>query len=229
MPSRLEDWQLPLSRDEAVAGKFSGPNAPDSVALPIHPIDIHVGRQRWQASGPPGSTPVVPMASTKDFRAFSSAILAERLAIMSIALFVSQRLPLLACSLPVHLLDIAWQQRFISTCFESATIALLALGLIHLAIAFAMGARRTIRAPRAGPPHWRGPAWPAPSWPFRGSVLFSVPARVRHQLGNRGTPPLPSNLCRPPGWHHPAKSMVAALYSQRLQMGCRFAETLNGA
>lgn len=226
MQSRLGDWQLPLSRDDSVTGKFCGPNDPDSVALAIHPIDIHVGRQRWQATGPPGSTLVVLIASTKEFKAFHSAILTERLAIMTIALFVIQLISLVASSLPVRLLETAWQKRFISACFDSATITLLALGLIHLAIAFAMGgsaqkkgcasAGGTARhadhlSPRAGRPHWQGPAPSRPSCPFQGSVLFPVPARGGRTAARKPGYPIPpwDLATRPPGWHPPGKSKSA--------------------
>jgi hypothetical protein len=247
----LEDWQLALSRDDAIAGDFSGPNAPDSVALAIHPIDIHVGIQRWQATGPPGSTLVVLMASTKDhraFQAFNSALLAERLAIMAVALFVIQRISLVVSSLPFRLLETVWQQRFISACLDSATITLIALGLIHLSIAFAVGARHKgkdvpllvgrhtmliIRAPRA----WiltagglRGLPLPGPLSLLRKRVVpGSCPAD--DSTSETGVPPPPpwDLACRPPGWHPPGKGMVAALYSQWLQIGCRFAEMLNVA
>jgi hypothetical protein len=73
------------------------------------------------------------MASTKEFREFDSAILADRLAFMAIALFVIYLITLLASILPIRLLDTAWQLRFITACLDSATIPLLALGLIHLA------------------------------------------------------------------------------------------------
>jgi hypothetical protein len=73
------------------------------------------------------------MASTKEFKEFDSAILADRLAFMAIALFVIYLITLLASILPIRLLDTAWQLRFISACLDSATIPLVALGLLHLA------------------------------------------------------------------------------------------------
>lgn len=73
------------------------------------------------------------MASRKEFREFDSAILADRLAFMAIALFVIYLITLLASVLPIRLQDTAWQLRFISACLDSATIPLLALGLLHLA------------------------------------------------------------------------------------------------
>lgn len=73
------------------------------------------------------------MTGTKPFREFDSAILADRLAFMAMALFVIYLITLLATILPVRLLDTAWQLRFISACLDSATIPLVALGLIHLA------------------------------------------------------------------------------------------------
>ncbi len=73
------------------------------------------------------------MAGTKEFRAFDSAILADRLAFMAIALFVTYLITLLSSILPVRLLDTEWQLRFISACLDSATIPLVALGLLHLA------------------------------------------------------------------------------------------------
>ena len=47
------------------------------------------------------------MASTKEFREFDSAILADRLAFMAIALFVIYLITLLASILPIRLLDTA--------------------------------------------------------------------------------------------------------------------------
>ncbi len=73
------------------------------------------------------------MASTKEFKEFDSAILADRLAFMAIALFVIYLITWLANILPIRLLDTAWQLRFISACLDSATIPLVALGLLHLA------------------------------------------------------------------------------------------------
>jgi len=73
------------------------------------------------------------MAGTKEFRAFDSAILADRLAFMALALFVTYLITLLSSILPVRLLDTDWQLRFISACLDSATIPLVALGLLHLA------------------------------------------------------------------------------------------------
>ncbi len=73
------------------------------------------------------------MASSKVFKEFDSAILADRLAFMAIALFVVYLITLLASILPVRLLDTAWQLRFISASLDSATIPLVALGLLHLA------------------------------------------------------------------------------------------------
>ncbi|MEA5443507.1 hypothetical protein [Cyanobium gracile] len=73
------------------------------------------------------------MTGTKEYREFDSAILADRLAFMAIALFVIYLITLLASILPVSLLDTAWQLRFISACLDSATIPLVALGLLHLA------------------------------------------------------------------------------------------------
>lgn len=73
------------------------------------------------------------MASSKEFKEFDSAILADRLAFMAIALFVVYLITLLASILPVRLLDTAWQLRFISASLDSATIPLVALGLLHLA------------------------------------------------------------------------------------------------
>ncbi len=66
------------------------------------------------------------MASTKTFKAFASATLADRLAFLAIALFVIYLITLMASILPVRLLDTAWQLCFISGC-------LVALGLLHLA------------------------------------------------------------------------------------------------
>lgn len=199
MPSRLQDWQLPLSQDEAGEGKFSGLKAPDSVAPAMHPIDIHAGRPRWQATGSPGSTPVVLMASTKEFRTFSSAILAERLAIMAIALFVIQRIPVLASSLPVRLLDTVWQLRFISACLDSATITLLALGLIHLAIA----------SPRAGNSTGGGrlvlplPGLPAPSEEACSSRLLPED----DNSSETGVPPPPLSPCLSASWMAPSRQV----------------------
>ncbi|MCP9786154.1 hypothetical protein, partial [Cyanobium sp. N5-Cardenillas] len=73
------------------------------------------------------------MASSKEFKEFDSAILADRLAFMAIALFVVYLITLLASILPVRLLDTAWQLRFISASLDSATNPLVALGLLHLA------------------------------------------------------------------------------------------------
>ncbi len=73
------------------------------------------------------------MAGSKEFRAFGSAILADRLAFMAMALFAIYLITLLASILPVRLLDTAWQLSFISACLDSATIPLMALGLLHLA------------------------------------------------------------------------------------------------
>jgi hypothetical protein len=72
------------------------------------------------------------MASTKEFREFDSAILADRLGFMAIALFVIYLITLLASILPIRLLDTAWHLRFISACLDTATIPLVALGLLHL-------------------------------------------------------------------------------------------------
>jgi len=73
------------------------------------------------------------MASSKEFSEFDSAILADRLAFMAIALFVIYLITLLASILPVRLLDTAWQLRFITASLDSATGPLVALGLLHLA------------------------------------------------------------------------------------------------
>ncbi len=73
------------------------------------------------------------MAGTEDFREFDSAILADRLAFMAIALFGIYAITLLAGVLPVRLLDTAWQLRFVAACIDTATIPLLGLGLLHLA------------------------------------------------------------------------------------------------
>ncbi|MBW4531677.1 MAG: hypothetical protein KME02_13425 [Aphanothece saxicola GSE-SYN-MK-01-06B] len=73
------------------------------------------------------------MTSSKEFKEFDSAILADRLAFMAIALFVVYLITLLASILPVRLLDTAWQLRFISASLDSATVPLVALGLLHLA------------------------------------------------------------------------------------------------
>ena len=73
------------------------------------------------------------MAGTKEFRAFDAAILADRLAFMAIALFVTYLITLLSSIVPVRLLDTDWQLRLIAACLDSATIPLVALGLLHLA------------------------------------------------------------------------------------------------
>ncbi len=73
------------------------------------------------------------MASTVEFSEFDSAILADRLAFIAIALFAVYLITLLASILPIRLLDMARQLRFISACLDSATVPLVALGLLHLA------------------------------------------------------------------------------------------------
>jgi hypothetical protein len=73
------------------------------------------------------------MVGTKEFRDFDAAILADRLAFMAIALFVTYLITLLSSILPMRLLDTAWQLRFIAACLDTATIPLVALGLLHLA------------------------------------------------------------------------------------------------
>ncbi len=73
------------------------------------------------------------MTSSKEFREFDSAILADRLGFMAIALFVIYGITLLAGVVPVRLLETTWQLRFISACLDAAPIPLVALGLLHLA------------------------------------------------------------------------------------------------
>ena len=72
------------------------------------------------------------MTTSKEYREFDSAILADRLGFMAIALFVIYIITLLAGIVPVRLLDTSWQLRFVSTCLDSAPIPLMALGLLHL-------------------------------------------------------------------------------------------------
>jgi len=73
------------------------------------------------------------MAGQHDFREFDSAVLADRLTIVSIALFVVYAITVVAALLPVRLLDTAWQLSLISALLDSAAIPLVALGLLHLA------------------------------------------------------------------------------------------------
>jgi len=70
------------------------------------------------------------MASTMEFTEFDSAMMADRLAFIAIALFAVYLITLLASILPIRLLDTARQRRFISACLDSATVA---LGQLHLA------------------------------------------------------------------------------------------------
>ncbi len=73
------------------------------------------------------------MAGQHDFREFDSAVLADRLAIVSIALFVVYGITVVSAILPVRVLDTAWQLGLISALLDSAAIPLVALGLLHLA------------------------------------------------------------------------------------------------
>ncbi len=73
------------------------------------------------------------MASEQEFREFNSAVLADRLGIVSIALFVVYGITVVSAILPVRGLDTAWQLSLISALLDSAAIPLVALGLLHLA------------------------------------------------------------------------------------------------
>jgi hypothetical protein len=72
------------------------------------------------------------MTGSKEFGEFDSAILADRLGFMAIALFAIYIITLLAGILPIRPLETAWQLQFISAALDSAPIPLVGLGLLHL-------------------------------------------------------------------------------------------------
>ncbi len=63
---------------------------------------------------------------------FQSQILADRLAFLSLALFVIYAATAVTSLVPLQLLDPIWQLKSIAILLESAALPLLALGLLHL-------------------------------------------------------------------------------------------------
>jgi hypothetical protein len=73
------------------------------------------------------------MTPTPPSRRLDAAIFADRLAVVSMALFVVYLVSVLAVILPFRLLDLLWQMRTIKAASEAASIPLLGLVLLHLA------------------------------------------------------------------------------------------------
>lgn len=73
------------------------------------------------------------MTPTPPSRRLDAAIFADRLAVVSMALFVVYLFSLLTVILPLRLLDFLWQISSIKAATESATIPLIGLALFHLA------------------------------------------------------------------------------------------------
>ena len=73
------------------------------------------------------------MIETPQSRSLESAITADRLALVAMALFAVYLISVLAFILPPRLLDPLWQQTSIKLAVEGAPIPLLGLALLHLA------------------------------------------------------------------------------------------------
>jgi hypothetical protein len=73
------------------------------------------------------------MACETDSRRFNSPVLADRLEVFSMALFVVYAARVAAAMVPLRLLDTDWQLGTVSALLDPAAIPLLALGLLHLA------------------------------------------------------------------------------------------------
>ncbi len=73
------------------------------------------------------------MASETPFRPSESAVLADRLSVFAIVLFVIYGVRVAAAAIPFRPLDTLWQLSISSALIEAAAIPLLGLGLLHLA------------------------------------------------------------------------------------------------
>ncbi len=96
---------------------FSG--KPGLHAPPLNALNHKIATQR--------------MDSQIERKPFDSAILADRLWIISIALFSIYALTILSTIFPFSPLDSIWQLRFTKTVLDGSAIPLVALGLFHLA------------------------------------------------------------------------------------------------
>ena len=104
---------------------------------------------------------ITPMSQTPESRDLDAAIFADRLGVVSMALFAVYLVSVLAFILPPRLLDPLWQLSSIKVAVEAAPIPLIGLALLHL------GAYLCPADPASEPPErsWPGgPFWPL--WDF---------------------------------------------------------------
>jgi len=73
------------------------------------------------------------MPTETELRDFKSSVLADRLGIIAMVLFVLYGVTALAAMVPIQPLDTLWQLKAISTLIDSAAIPLVGLALLHLA------------------------------------------------------------------------------------------------